>query len=288
VKFVTFAPPSGPPRVGRLDGETVLDVGFDGDMVAFIEAGAPLGDERPVAGGRLLAPLVPRSFRDFLAFEGHLKSAYKNLGRDVPAEWYEVPVYYRSMGTTVIGPETVLPWPSYTRQLDHELELAAVIGIPCRDVRAEDALDVVFGFTIWNDMSARDVQRRELPVGMGPAKAKEWDGSNVLGPCIVTTDEIDLDTLELEVRINGERWGGDRISAMHHSFGALIAYASQDQTLLPGEVLGSGTATGGSGLELDRWIQPGDVIEMEAGPIGILRNTVGTPSAVPTTDRKDR
>jgi 2-keto-4-pentenoate hydratase/2-oxohepta-3-ene-1,7-dioic acid hydratase in catechol pathway len=286
LRFVTYEPPAGPPRVGRLDGDTVLDVGFDGDMVAFIEAGAPIGTERPVPGARLLAPLVPRSFRDFLAFEGHLLNAYRNLGREVPAEWYEVPVFYRSMGTTVTGPDTVLPWPSYSAQLDHELELAVVIGRAARDVRAEDWLDVVFGFTIWNDMSARDVQRRELPVGMGPAKAKEWDGSNVLGPCIVTPDEVDLDTLELEVRVNGERWGGDRVSAMHHSFGALVAYAAQDQTLLPGEVLGSGTATGGSGLELDRWIQPGDVIEMEAGPIGVLRNTVGTPTA-PPTQRKD-
>jgi 2-keto-4-pentenoate hydratase/2-oxohepta-3-ene-1,7-dioic acid hydratase in catechol pathway len=277
VKFVTYAAPDGPSRVGRLDGEAVLDIGFDGDMIAFIEAGAPIGHERPVRDARLLAPLVPRSLRDFLAFEGHLKNAYKNLGRDVPAEWYEVPVYYRSMGTTVTGPDTVLPWPSYTRQLDHELELAAVIGRPCRDVAAGAALDYVFGFTIWNDLSARDVQRRELPVGMGPAKAKEWDGSNVLGPCIVTRDEIDLATLELEVRVNGERWGGDRVSTMYYSFGDLIAYAAQDQTLLPGEVLGSGTATGGSGLELDRWLQPGDVIEMEAGPIGVLRNTVGTP-----------
>ena len=286
MRFVTYEPPAGPPRVGRLDGDTVLDVGFDGDMVAFIEAGAPIGTERPVPGARLLAPLVPRSFRDFLAFEGHLLNAYRNLGREVPAEWYEVPVFYRSMGTTVTGPDTVLPWPSYSAQLDHELELAVVIGRAARDVRAEDWLDVVFGFTIWNDMSARDVQRRELPIGMGPAKAKEWDGSNVLGPCIVTPDELDLDTLELEVRVNGERWGGDRVSAMHHSFGDLIAYAAQDQTLLPGEVLGSGTATGGSGLELDRWIQPGDVIEMEAGPIGVLRNTVGTRST-PTTQRKD-
>jgi 2-keto-4-pentenoate hydratase/2-oxohepta-3-ene-1,7-dioic acid hydratase in catechol pathway len=284
---VTYASPDGPARVGRLDGDTVLDVGFDGDMIAFIEAGAPAGDERPVPGARLLAPLVPRSFRDFLAFEGHLKNAFKNLGREIPPEWYEVPAFYRSVGTTVTGPDTVLAWPSYTRQLDHELELAAVIGRPCRDVTAAEAMGYVFGFTIWNDVSARDVQRRELPVGMGPAKAKEWDGSNVLGPCIVTPDEIDLDTLELEVRVNGERWGGDRVAAMHHSFGDLIAYASQDQTLLPGEVLGSGTATGGSGLELDRWIQPGDVIEMAAGPIGVLRNTVGTPNAVPTTERKD-
>lgn len=276
MRFVTYqAEAGGAGRVGRLAGSEVRDVGFAGDMVAFIEAGAPVADDRPVPGARLLAPLVPRSFRDFLAFEGHLRNAFKNLGREIPAEWYDVPAYYRSVGNTVAGPDTVLAWPSYTSQLDHELELAAVIGRPCRDVSAADALDYVFGFTIWNDLSARDVQRRELPVGMGPAKAKEWDGSNVLGPCLVTADEVDLATLELEIRVNGERWGGDRVAAMHHSFGALIAYAAQDQTLLPGEVLGSGTVTGGSGIELDRWIQPGDVIEMSAGPIGVLRNTVG-------------
>jgi 2-keto-4-pentenoate hydratase/2-oxohepta-3-ene-1,7-dioic acid hydratase in catechol pathway len=277
VKYVTHLSPDGP-RVGRLDGDVVTDLGFDGDMIAFITAGAPVGAETPAPGARLLAPLTPRSFRDFLAFEGHLQNAFKNLGREIPAEWYEVPAFYRSVGETVTGPDTELAWPSYTEQLDHELELAAVIGRPCRDVTADQALDYVFGFTIWNDMSARDVQRRELPIGMGPAKAKEWDGSNVLGPCIVTPDEIDLATLQLEVRVNGERWGGDTTAAMHHSFGDLIAYAAQDQTLLPGDVLGSGTVTGGSGLELDRWLRPGDVIEMEAGPIGILRNTVGKPN----------
>ena len=216
MKYVTYQAGGGA-RVGRLDGATVVDVGFEGDMTAFIEAGAPAGPERPVPDARLLAPIRPRSLRDFLAFEGHLKNAFKNLGREIPAEWYEVPAFYRSVGDTVIGPDVELPWPSYTRQLDHELELAAVIGRPCRDVSAAEALDYVFGFTIWNDMSARDVQRRELPVGMGPAKAKEWDGSNVLGPCIVTTDEIDLATLQLEVRVNGERWGGDTTANMHHT-----------------------------------------------------------------------
>ena len=113
---MTYAADGVPSRVGRLDGDTVLDIGFDGDMVAFIEAGAPLGDERAVPDARLLAPLVPRSFRDFLAFEGHLTNAYRNLGREVPPEWYEVPVYYRSMGTTVTvrlprsGPPE--PWPT--------------------------------------------------------------------------------------------------------------------------------------------------------------------------------
>ena len=97
-------------------------------MTAFIEAGAPAGPERPVPDARLLAPLIPRSLRDFLAFEGHLKNAFKNLGREIPAEWYEVPAFYRSVGDTVVGPEVELPWPSFTRQLDHELELAAVIG----------------------------------------------------------------------------------------------------------------------------------------------------------------
>lgn len=282
MRYVTYEAGAGP-RVGRLNGDAVVDVGFDGDMIAFIEAGAPDGAERQVPDPRLLAPLTPRSFRDFLAFEGHLTNAFKNLGRDIPPEWYEVPAFYRSVGATVIGPGAELPWPSYTSELDHELELAAVIGRPCRDVAATDALDCVFGFTIWNDLSARDVQRRELPVGMGPAKAKEWDGSNVLGPCIATRDEIDLATLVLEVRVNGERWGGDTTANMHHGFGDLIAYAARDQTLLPGDVLGSGTATGGSGLELGRRLCPGDIIEMEAGPIGVLRNTVGTP-----TERKDR
>ena len=111
---------------------------------------------------------------------------------------------------------------------------------------------------------------------MGPCKAKDWDGSNVLGPCIVTPDELDIRDVALRERINGEEWGGDTTANMHFSFADLIAYASQDLTLRPGEVLGSGTATGGSGLELDRWLQPGDLIEMEADGIGVLRNRVGT------------
>jgi 2-keto-4-pentenoate hydratase/2-oxohepta-3-ene-1,7-dioic acid hydratase in catechol pathway len=124
-------------------------------------------------------------------------------------------------------------------------------------------------------MSARDVQARELPVGMGPGKAKDWDGSNVLGPCIVTADELDGADVAMRVRVNGELWGEDRSSSMHHTFGDMIAYASRAQTLHPGEVLGSGTAQGGSGLELDRWLAPGDVVELEVEGIGVLRNRIG-------------
>ena len=275
MKFVTYTAPDAGPRVGYLDGEDVVDAGFEGDMVAFIEAGAPVGTTRGVADARLLAPLRPRTIRDFLAFEGHLKNAFAGLGKEIPDEWYSVPAYYKGLPDTVIGPGEEIPWPAYTDKLDHELELAAVIGNSGKDITAASALDHVFGYTIWNDMSARDTQGRELPVGMGPCKAKDWDGSNVLGPCIVTADEIDPHDVDLSVRINGERWGGDNTKAMHHTFEDMIAYASQGLTLRAGEILGSGTATGGSGLELDRWLQPGDEIEMEATGIGVLRNRVG-------------
>jgi 2-keto-4-pentenoate hydratase/2-oxohepta-3-ene-1,7-dioic acid hydratase in catechol pathway len=273
MKYVTYEAGAGP-RVGILDGDQVLDAGFDGDMIAFIEAGAPVGSTRPVAGAVLRAPLRPRSLRDFLAFEGHLLNAFAKLGREIPQEWYEVPAYYKGLPDTVIGPGEEIPWPSYSSQLDHELELAAVIGRPGKNISAESALDHIFGYTLWNDMSARDVQRRELPIGMGPCKAKDWDGSNVLGPCLVTPDEIDPSDVRLTVRVNDEVWGSDTTAHMHHSFADMIAYASRDLTLRPGEVIGSGTVATGSGVELDRWLQPGDVIELEADGIGVLRNTI--------------
>jgi 2-keto-4-pentenoate hydratase/2-oxohepta-3-ene-1,7-dioic acid hydratase in catechol pathway len=279
VRLVTYDAGTGP-RVGLLDGERVLDAGFEGDMAAFIEAGAQAGTRREVDGdARLLAPLRPRSLRDFLAFEGHLKGALGRLGRPIPDEWYELPAYYKGMPDTVIGPEAEIPWPSWTERLDHELELGCVIGRRCRDVAAADAGDVIFGYTIWNDVSARDVQARELPIGMGPAKAKDWDGSNVLGPCLVTADELDASDLAMSVRVNGETWGEDTSASMHHTFADMIAYASRSQTLYPGELLGSGTATGGSGLELDRELEPGDVVELEIEGIGVLRNRIGARGA---------
>lgn len=274
MKLVSYDAGRGP-RVGVLEGDAVLDAGFDGDMVAFIEAGAPVASREPVERARLLAPLRPRSLRDFLTFRGHLDNVMPRLGREIAPEWFEVPAYYKGLPDTVIGPEEEIPWPAYTDRLDHELELACVIGTRGKDIRAERALEHVFGWTLWNDMSARDAQTRELPIGMGPAKAKDWDGSNVLGPCIVTADELDIGDVRLEVRVNGERWGGDTTASMHHTFADLIAYASMATTLYPGEVLGSGTAAGGSGMELDRWLAAGDVIELEAEGIGVLRNTIG-------------
>jgi 2-keto-4-pentenoate hydratase/2-oxohepta-3-ene-1,7-dioic acid hydratase in catechol pathway len=278
VKLVTYDAGGGP-RVGVLDGETVRDAGFDGDMVAFIAAGAPLRTGAAVDEARLLAPLRPRTLRDFLAFEGHLQNAYRNLGRDIPAEWYEIPAYYKGLPDTVVGPDTEVSWPAYSDELDHELELAAVIGHTVKDVTPEDAESCIFGYTIWNDLSARDVQRREGAVGMGPGKAKDWDGSNVLGPCIVTADTFDASDARMRVRVNGELWGEDTSAHMHHTFADMVAYASRSQTLRPGEVLGSGTAAGGSGLELGRRLAEGDVVELEVEGIGVLRNTIGRKGA---------
>jgi len=274
VRLVTYVA-GGRPRVGLLEDGRVVDVGFDGDMVAFIEAGAPVSGREPVPDARLLAPLRPRSMRDFLTFEGHMRNALGRLGRPIPEEWYEVPAFYKGMPDTVIGPEEEIPWPHYTDRLDHELELAAIIGREGKDIPREEAREYIFGYTIWNDLSARDVQARELPVGMGPSKAKDWDGSNVLGPCIVTADELDASDLLMRVRVNGEVWGEDSSANMHHGFADLIAYASLAQTIYPGEVFGSGTAAGGSGLELDRWLEEGDLVEMEIEGIGVLRNRVG-------------
>ncbi len=275
MRLVTYDAGAGP-RVGALAGaDSVIDLAFGGDMVEYIEQGAPQSTTVPIEGAKLLAPLRPRSMRDFLAFEGHLHAALSRLGRPIPDEWYETPAFYRGMPDTVIGPDEEIPWPSYTDKLDHELELAAIIGKRVKDVKPEDAAGCIFGYTIWNDVSARDVQTRELPVGMGPSKAKDWDGSNVLGPCIVTADELDAGNLAMRVRVNGETWGESSSAEMHHTFADMIAYASQAQTLYPGEVFGSGTAPGGSGLELDRWLQPGDIVELDIEGIGVLRNRIG-------------
>jgi 2-keto-4-pentenoate hydratase/2-oxohepta-3-ene-1,7-dioic acid hydratase in catechol pathway len=270
-------------RVGVLRGDEVVDAGVDFDMVALIAAGDLTSPERAletgdaVAGARLRCPLRPRTLRDFLTFEEHSRRAMLALGQggDVPALWYEVPAYYKGLPDTVIGPGDEIPWPSYSRQLDYELEIACVIGRPGQNIAAADARDHIFGWTVWNDLSARDTQSRELPLNMGPAKAKDWDGSNILGPCIATADELDGFDAELILRINGEERTRQRSSAMHHSFADLIAYASIDCLLRPGEVLGSGTAPGGAGIESGRFLEPGDVIEMEVPGIGILRNRVG-------------
>lgn len=247
---------------------------------------------------RIMAPLpVPRQIRDFLAFEKHYRQARQQALRlraasypdpaeaarrlaesdefRIPPVWYDQPIYYKGNRFSVIGPDTDVEWPSYSEKLDFELEIAAVIGTKGKNIPTDAARQHVFGYCIFNDMSARDAQYREYPGRLGPAKGKDFDTGNILGPWLVTADEVgDPYDLAMVARVNGEEWGRGHSGSMYHKFEDMIAHASRDETLYPGEVIGSGTVGDGCGLEHDRWIQPGDVIELEVDALGTLRNRV--------------
>ncbi|MBS0154483.1 MAG: fumarylacetoacetate hydrolase family protein [Nitrospira sp.] len=223
---------------------------------------------------QLLAPLSnPSSLRDFIAFEDHIAATSKKRGQPIPPEWYKAPVYYKGNHRTIIGPDEVLSWPLDTTKLDYELELACVIGRQGRDISERRAEDYIAGYTIMNDFSARDIQFQEMACRLGPAKGKDF--ATALGPCLVTPDEIaDLGTLTMIARVNGEEWSRGRFGTIHWSFAQMIAHVSQGETIYPGDILGSGTVGGGCGLESDRYLKPGDVVELEIQPIGVLRTKV--------------
>jgi 2-keto-4-pentenoate hydratase/2-oxohepta-3-ene-1,7-dioic acid hydratase in catechol pathway len=223
---------------------------------------------------RLLAPLPrPQSLRDFYAFEEHVKTGFAKRNEPIPQAWYEIPVYYKGNHRSILGPEDELPWPAYTDILDFELELVAVIGREGRDIRVEDALSYVAGYTVMNDVSARDIQRKEMACRLGPAKGKDF--ATVLGPWLVTPDEVgDLNHLPAKVVVNGEVWSESDAGNPYWSFAQMIAHVSQHETLYPGDVLASGTVGRGCGLELDRWIQPGDEVTLSIDRIGTLTNWV--------------
>ena len=246
---------------------------------------------------QLLAPLPrPVQMRDFMCFEQHLKQSFqasmelvaamapdpeqaleglRASGRfDIPAVWYEIPVYYKCNRFSVVGTGHDVRWPGYANLLDYELELAAVIGKGGVDIPAESAREHIFGFTIFNDVSARDYQTSEMQGMLGPCKGKDFDTGNVLGPCIATADEIDPYDLTMVARVNGEEWSRGNSGTIHHRFEACIAHVSQSETLHPGEILGSGTVGSGCGLEQKRILSPGDVVELEIEGIGVLRNRI--------------
>ena len=244
----------------------------------------------PLAEVTLCAPVSrPNTLRDFYAFEQHVKTAMANRGREVPKEWYEVPVFYFSNPGTILGPDQPVRAPKTSKALDYELEIACVIGTEIRDMRAEDAERSILGYTLFNDWSARDLQRQEVAVGLGPAKAKDFASS--LGPWIITpdelapykTDRVGVYDIPLTVRVNGQITGHGNWRDLHYSFGEMIARASADATLYPGDVIGSGTVGTGCLLETTKaqgpWLQPGDIVELEAGLLGILRTTVTSPES---------
>ena len=221
----------------------------------------------------LLTPLQrPLSLRDFWIFEDHVKAGWKKRGLELPDVWYEMPTYYKGNPLSIIGPDEELEWPSFTEKLDYELEMGVIIGKKGRDISEEKGHDYIFGYTVINDWSARDIQRKEMMCRLGPAKGKDFATS--LGPCIVTADEIDPYNLRMTAKINGEVWSNNNSGTCYWEFNQLIAHISMGETIYPGELLGSGTVGGGCGLELDRWIQPGDVVELEIENIGVLRNRI--------------
>jgi 2-keto-4-pentenoate hydratase/2-oxohepta-3-ene-1,7-dioic acid hydratase in catechol pathway len=285
LRLVTFrVTGSDRDRLGALlDEDGVLDLtaaGAPASQLELLREGEP-GMARVrelVAGGRadhplddvaVRAPLTrPNSIRDFMLVEEHVRNSFG----EVPAEWYEMPVYWKGNCDAVLGPDDEVSWPRYTEKLDYELELGAVIGRPVREATLEDAAASIAGFTIFNDWSARDIQFREMKVGLGPGLGKDFATS--LGPCLTTADAFDVAGARMSARVNGEVWSEGTLGAMRFSFPEVIAHLSEEQTLQPGDVLGSGTVGRGCGLELDRWIAPGDVVELEVEGIGTLRNRV--------------
>jgi 2-keto-4-pentenoate hydratase/2-oxohepta-3-ene-1,7-dioic acid hydratase in catechol pathway len=261
------------------------------------EVAAEADSTVPLEEARLLPPVpVPAQMRDCLCFEEHLVNAFR-IARElavqraedpeamrreveernlfaVPDVWYRQPIYYKANRFACSGHGDDVSWPAYSSMLDFELEFGAWIGSAAKDVPAGDALSHIFGYSIFNDFSARDAQMVELPGQLGPAKSKDFDGANAIGPCIVTADEIDPYDLTMVARINGEEVARGSTSTMHWRFEDVIAHVSASETLHPGEFLGSGTVGGGCGLEIGRFLQPGDEVELEVSGIGVLRNRV--------------
>ena len=251
---------------GRIEGDVVIQLAAQ-TLQAFFAGGGSAREhaEYPLADVKLRPPVLhPPSVRDFYAFEQHVKTARARRGLELPAEWYEIPVFYFSNPAAIFGPDDEIPYPLGTRELDYELEVAAIIGGEGR----------IGGFTVMNDWSARDLQRTEMRVGLGPSKGKDFATS--LGPIVVTPDEFDGSSAEMVARVNGEERSRGNLRDMHHKWDALLTHAARNTRLVAGDVLGSGTVGTGCILEHGdgRWLEPGDVVELEVEGIGVLRNRI--------------
>jgi 2-keto-4-pentenoate hydratase/2-oxohepta-3-ene-1,7-dioic acid hydratase in catechol pathway len=306
MKLVTFRLQHEPEdRVGALrdGGQELVDLSAHfPSMLALIDAGASglehahqllARAEHCVALEQvgLRAPLPePRQMRDALTFELHLKQSIRQMAKmrvgkaaaalanatgiaGVPRVWYEQPIYYKCNRFSVVGPEADVVWPQGAELMDYECELGIVIGKVGKDIPRERAREHIFGYTIFNDMTARDLQEREMRGHLGPAKGKDFDTGNVLGPWLVTADELPNPyELAMISRVNGEEWGRGSSRDMHHRWEDVIAHVSRNETLRPGEFIGSGTVGNGCGLELGRFLEPNAVVELEVSGLGILRN----------------
>ena len=286
---------AGTRRHGVVIGEQVHPLPAGIDLFALLD---DIRDEqtmlagcdapRPLAGVRLLAPVQPGAVRDFVTFEEHVEGVVASVGdgTGVVPEWYQAPTFYFTNPYALIGAHDEVAIPAGCTLFDYELEVAAIVGSPGGSL-APDQVEI-FGYTIMNDWSARDLQRREMKVNLGPAKGKDF--ASTLGPWLVTADELepyrDADgflELEMRVSVNGTPIGHDLLSNMGWPFEEMVAYASRGAQVRPGDVLGSGTC-GNGGCLAELWgrrggldpapLKPGDVVEMTVEGIGAIRNTV--------------
>jgi len=264
-----------------------------------LAASAPRDAVSPLSSVKLAAPLPrPVKARDCSLFLEHMEAAMKKVARqmadadpDPEAKYAELTapgarfslnplfrkkvIYYNCDVLAFSGPEEEIVWPSDSEWMDYELEWACVVGKPGQDVGAARARDHIFGYTIFNDWSARDTQFAVMECNLGPGAGKDFARSNGIGPCIATPDEFDDPyKLTMTARVNGEEWSRGTTGSMHHSFEDAISAFSRDRTLVPGELIGSGTVLSGCGLELGRKLSDGDTVELEIEGIGILRNRV--------------
>lgn len=229
----------------------------------------------PIEGQVWLAAVDPPVLRDGITFEQHLLNYHAQIGHQMNPLHYEIPGYYKGSTSRLFGHDAEIPWPSYTRMMDYELEIGFVVGKTGHDLTPDEAVKHLFGVTIFNDFSARDIQRREMLLGMGPTKSKDF--AYGVGPWITTVDELQLNNLEMIVRINGEERSRGSSSGMMWTPSELLAYISMGDMLQPGDLIGSGTVGWGSGLEQERYLEPGDSIETEIVGVGVLRNHLGQP-----------
>ena len=288
MNFATISTPHSPPQPALVSNGRVYPLPF-ADMQAVIRAGRENIQTSETSYAmdevKFHAPLKPTTLRDAYAFEQHVKTANQNRGRDVPEEWYQFPVFYYTNPHSIFGNDDIIPYPHYTNALDFELEIAVVIGKPGINIKPENAQAHIFGYTIFNDWSARDVQRAEMKVGLGPAKGKDFASS--LGPIIVTGEALvdrsvrrpGVFDLNMTARVNGVEISKGNFKDIFWSFGEIIARASDTCELQVGDVIGSGTVGTGCLLELTKtqgpWLNAGDVVELEIERIGILKNIIG-------------
>lgn len=234
--------------------------------------------------------LRPPSLRDFYAFEGHVRTMWERRGGTVPEAWYRIPIFYFGNVSEIRGPDEPVWRPAASQELDYELEVAALIDTPAHDLGAARGEEAIGGYLVFNDWSARDLQREETTVRLGPAKGKDFATS--IGPWLVTPDEL-ADAreangydLEMSAAVNGVVISRGTWADAQFSFGAMVERASADVRLRPGDLIGSGTVGTGCLLEVKderfgRWLEPGDVVSLTIERLG----TLTTPIVERPTDR---